>query len=231
MNQEIKTFIEKIQSATSIGIVGHKNPDGDSLGSALALKELIKINFNKDATVLYDGNITKSLELFPLRDDMCFYEHIDPNVKFDLFILVDYGTRNNLGGVENFVNKSEFIIEFDHHINDDKFGNLCFDDTGKAATSQIILDVIRNAKLEMNHNIIDLLTLAIITDTGNFRFVRNSDVFLDSAYLVDNGADMGHLMNLLDNRDKKTVLVETAAVSNAEFYMRNKLIKTYIKFR
>ena len=229
MNEKIKDFIEKIQNATSIAIVGHKNPDGDSVGSALALKELININFNKNATVIYDGNIPKPLELIPLRDDMCFYEHIDPSIKFDLVILVDYGTKNNLGGAESFVSKSDFIIEFDHHINDEVIGNLCFDDTTKAATSQIILDVIRNSDLEMNQNVIDLLTLAIITDTGNFKFVRNSDVFIDSAYLVDHGADMGHIMNLLNNRDRKTVLVEVAAVANAEFYLHNKLAVAVLK--
>ena len=82
---------------------------------------------------------------------------------------------------------------------------MCFDDTEKAATSQIVYDVVRAAKLETNRDVIDLLTLAIIPDTGNFKFVRHSDVFKDAAQLVDAGANMTYLVNLLNNKNKKNL--------------------------
>ena len=93
---------------------------------------------------------------------------------------------------------------------------MLFDDVDKAATAQIIYDVVCMAKLKIDKDVIDLLTLAIITDTGNFKFVRNGDVLRDTAELVDAGADMTHLVNLLRNKDKKTVLVESKAASEAE---------------
>ena len=223
MKQKIKTLIEKIKSAKSIAISGHKNPDGDSLCSALALMKLITLNFGKRPTVIYDGNIPQELEDVPLRKNACFHTHVPENAKFDLYILVDYGTRKNLGNVTKFMQDADFIIEFDHHYNEDIIGNLCFDDVEKAATSQIIYDVIRVAGWKTNQEVIDLLTLAMITDTGNFKFVRHSDVFKDAAELVDSGANMTYLVNLLNNNAKKTVLVESKVVSNAEFFMKGKL--------
>ena len=223
MKQKIKTLIEKIKSAKSIAISGHKNPDGDSLCSALALMKLITLNFGKRPTVIYDGNIPQELEDVPLRKNACFHTHVPENAKFDLYILVDYGTRKNLGNVTKFMQDADFIIEFDHHYNEDIIGNLCFDDVEKAATSQIIYDVIRVAGWKTNQEVIDLLTLAMITDTGNFKFVRHSDVFKDAAELVDSGANMTYLVNLLNNKAKKTVLVESKVVSNAEFFMKGKL--------
>lgn len=224
MNKKVQIFIEKIKNAKSIAVSGHKNPDGDSLCSALAVMKLININFNKKATVIYDGNIPQELENVPLRKNVCFYKHVPENAKFDLYILVDYGTKRNLGNVEKFINGADFIIEIDHHHNDDILGNLCFDDVEKASASQIIYDVIRKAGLKTNAEIIDLLTLALITDTGNFKFIRHSDVFKDAAELVDAGANMMQLVNLLNNKDKKTVLVESKAVSNAEFFMKGRLV-------
>ena len=203
---------------------GHKNPDGDSLCSALAIMKLINLNFNKRVTVIYDGNIPRELENVPSRKSACFHKHVPEDDKFDLYILVDYGTRKNLGAVEKFVQNADFVIEFDHHHNDDIIGNLCFDDVEKAATSQIIYDVIRNAKFKTDSEIIDLLTVALITDTGNFKFVRHSDVFRDAMELVDAGANMTQLVNLLNNKDKKTVLVESRAASNAEFFMKGRLV-------
>jgi len=224
MKKKIEILIEKIKNAKSIAVSGHKNPDGDSLCSALAMMKLINLNFDKKVTVIYDGNIPQELEEVPVRKSACFYKHVPENAKFDLYILVDYGTRKNLGNAEKYINDADYVIEFDHHHNDDIVGDLCFDDVEKAATSQIIFDVIRKAGLKTNQEIIDLLTIALITDTGNFKFIRHSDVFKDAAELVDAGANMMRLVNLLNNKNKKTVLVESKAVSNAEFFMKGRLV-------
>ena len=223
MNRKIQTFIDKIKSAKSIAISGHKNPDGDALCSALALMKIIELNFNKTATVIYDGNIPKDLDNIPLRDKACFHTHVPENSKFDLYILVDYGTRIHLGGAESFINAADFVVELDHHFNDDIVGNLCFDDENKAAATQIVYDIVRAANFKTDQDIIDLIMLGIITDTGNFKFVRNSDVFRDAAELVDKGANMPQLVNLLRNKNKKTVLVESESVTTAEFFMRGRL--------
>ncbi|MBR3510664.1 MAG: DHH family phosphoesterase [Alphaproteobacteria bacterium] len=229
MMKKIDVFIDKIKSAKSIAIFGHKNPDGDCLCSALALMKIIELNFGKSSTVIYDGNIPLFLEEVPLRKSAVFHRHLPENSKFDLCIIVDYGTRKHLAFSENFVKDADYIIEFDHHYNEDLVGNLCFDDVTKAATSQIIYDVVRKAKLKTDKDIIDLLTIALITDTGNFKFVRNSKVFEDAAELVKAGADINALTNLLDNSDKKTVIVESEAVANSEFLMKNKLVIATIK--
>jgi len=229
MNEKIKLLIDKIKNAKSIAISGHKNPDGDSLCSALALMKIIELNFDKTATVIYDGNIPKELDRIPLRDQARFHAHLPEDAKYDLYILVDYGTRIHLGGVEHFVNDSDFVIEFDHHFNDDVVGNLCFDNTEKAAATQIVYEVAKCAKFDIDQDIIDLVTLGIITDTGNFKFARNGGVLRDAAELVDRGANMPHLVNLLNNKSRKTVLVESETVSKAEFFMHGRLAVASIR--
>ena len=223
MIKKIESLIEKIKNAKSIAISGHKNPDGDSLCSALALMKIIELNFNKKSTVIYDGNIPKELDNVPLRKSALHHTRIPEDAKYDLYILVDYGTIKNLGGIQKFVDNADYVIEFDHHYNDNLVGNLCFDNVEKAAAAQMIYDVVRKAKFQIDKDVIDLLTIAIITDTGNFKFVRHSDVFKDAAELVDAGANMSYLVNLLNNKDKKTVLVESKVVSEAEFLMKGRL--------
>lgn len=229
MTKKIELLIEKIKNAKSIAISGHKNPDGDSICSALAVMRIIELNFNKTATVIYDGNIPTYLENVPLRTRAHYFETVPEDSKFDLFILVDYGTKLHFGGAEKFISNADFIIEFDHHINDDVAGNLCFDDPDKAATSEIIYNVARRAGFKMDQDVIDLLTTAIITDTGHFKFVKRGEVLRNTADLVDEGANITDLMNLLLNKNKKTVLVESAAVANAEFFMRGRLAVASIR--
>lgn len=223
MIEKIKIFIEKVQNAKSIAISGHKNLDGDALCSALALMKIIELNFGKKATVIYDGNVPRDLDNVPLRSEAIFHKNIPENAKYDLYILVDYGTRKHLGEIEKYVKGADFVIEFDHHFNDDLVGNLCFDDEEKAATAQVIYDMVKVVDFKIDQDVIDLFMLAIITDTGGFKFVRSGDVFKDSAKLVDAGADVIRLTNLLNNKDKKTVLVEAKAVSQAEFLMKGRL--------
>ena len=223
MNEKIKLFIDKIKNAKSIAISGHKNVDGDALCSALALMKIIELNFGKKATVIFDGNVPRDLDNVPLRKEAIFHQHLPEDAKYDLYILVDYGTRKHLGGVEKYVNAADFVIEIDHHFNDDLVGNLCFDDEKKSATSQLVYDIVKAAHFDIDQDIVDLLMLAIITDTGNFKFVRHSDVFDDASKLLKAGADIPQLVNLLNNKDKKTVLVESKVVSEAEFLMKGRL--------
>lgn len=223
MMEKIQVFIEKVRNAKSIAISGHKNLDGDALCSALALMKIIELNFGKKATVIFDGNVPRDLDNVPLRQEAIFHRNLPENSKYDLYILVDYGTRKHLGEVEKYVNEADFVIEFDHHFNEDLVGNLCFDDEEKAATSQIIYDMVRVVNFNIDKDVVDLLMLAIITDTGNFKFVRSSDVLKDAAALVDAGANMAHLVNILNNKEKRTVMTETKIVSNAEFFMKGRL--------
>lgn len=229
MNEKIKILIDKIKNAKSIAISGHKNPDGDSICSALALLKIIELNFNKTATVIYDGNVPRDLDYIPLRKEAIFHTHIPEDAKYDLYILVDYGTKIHLGGIEKYVLDADYVIEFDHHINDELVGDLVFSDSGKASATQVIYDIVRQAHFIIDQDIIDLITLGIITDTGNFKFVRNGDVLRDVAQLVDQGASMPHLVNLLNNKDKKTVMVESDAVRQATFLMHGRLAIAIIK--
>ena len=75
----------------------------------------------------------------------------------------------------------------------------------------------------------DLLALAIITDTGHFKFVRDSDVFRNMADFIDSGVNVPDLMNILNNKKRKSVLVESAAAANAKFLYRGKLAVAYVR--
>ena len=61
MEQKIQEFYEYVKNAKSIAIMGHKNPDGDSICSVLALAQLIELNFGVQPLCVYDGNISDSI--------------------------------------------------------------------------------------------------------------------------------------------------------------------------
>ena len=221
--EQINIFDEKIRAAGSIVICAHKNPDGDALCSVLALAHLIEINYGKDVVCIYDGNIPDNLEDVPLRRRMRYFEHIENDAPFDVAIVLDYGIEKNIGGPHKFIENAGFIIELDHHINDEKIGALSIDDENAAATTEIIYNLMVVAGWNTDLTAARLIMTGIITDTGCFKYAKRGDVMRIAANLIEDGVDIQRIVNDLTNKPRKTVVTEAASVGATEFFYKNKL--------
>lgn len=230
MEQNIQEFLERVRNAKSVAIMGHKNPDGDSLCSVLALAHLIEENFGISPVCVYDGNIPENLSDVPLRPRIKYFERVDLTQVFDLAIVMDYGNPVHIGGSRPIVDNANFVVEIDHHRNEEKIGDLCIDDEEAAATAVIVYRIMRAGGLIMDSRTADLLALAILTDTGNFKFARNGDSLRIMADLVDGGVNIRNLIELMNNKPRKTVQLEARTAANAEFFYHGRLaLATVVK--
>ncbi len=222
-DDQVKIFDEKIRAARSIVLCAHKNPDGDALCSVLALAHLIELNYGKDVTCLYDGNIPDNLDNVPLRKKVKYYERVEDDMPVDVAIVLDYGIEKNIGGPHKFVERAGFIIEIDHHINHNKIGNLCIDNEDAASTAGIVYRLMIASGWTWDMVTARLIMTGIITDTGFFKYVKNGRIMRIVGDLVDYGVDIQHIVNDLSNKPRKTVVTEAAAVGATEFFYKNKL--------
>lgn len=221
--EQIKIFNDKISKAQSIVVCGHKNPDGDAVGSVLALARLIELNYGKEVICMYDGNVPDNLDNVPLRRSLRYYTHVDESIPVDVAIVMDYGIKRNIGGPQKFLDKAKFIIEIDHHINDDKVGELCIDDENAAAVGEIVYELMQAAKWKSDLMVSALLMTAIVTDTGCFKYAKNGRVLNIAANLIENGVNIQRVIDDLANKPRKTVITESSVAGNAEFFYKNKL--------
>lgn len=224
MKNDTKIFIEKIEQAKSILLAGHKNPDGDALCSVLALYQLICLNYDKEAVCVYDGNVPEALHYIPLRGRAHYFAHVDLSAPFDLAVLMDYGTINNIGGTKSALDAAKFLVEIDHHKNDNKLGSLCIDDDTASATACLVYDLMMDAGWKYDDKVLNLLALGILTDTGNFKYARDGRALRIMAELVDQGVEINRLLELLNNKPRKTVQTEAKVAADAEFFYRNRLV-------
>lgn len=224
MKQETKILIEKIKSANSILLTAHKNPDGDALCSVLALYQLIYLNYGKDSVCVYDGNVPESFRYISLRGRAHYFEQVDLSQPFDLAVLMDYGTTRNIGGTRGALDSAKFLVEIDHHQNDEKIGNLCIDDETAAATTCLIYDLMVDAGWEYDDKVLNLLAIGILTDTGNFKYAKDGRSLRIMAELVDKGVDIQRQLELLSHKPRKTIQTEARVVADAEFYYHNRLV-------
>ena len=223
MENKIKDFFEHIKAAKSIVIMGHKNPDGDSLCSVLALAHLIELNFGVQPLCVYDGNISDSLDYVPHRHRIKYFERVDLTQIFDVAIVMDYGNQAHIGGPRPLVDNAKFIIEIDHHKNDNTVAELCLNDDTAAATAILVYNIMRAANMNIDSIASDLLALGILTDTGNFKFVRNGDALRIMADLIDSGVNVRNLIEMMNNKQRKAVQLEAQTAANAEFFYNGRL--------
>lgn len=202
-----KEFSKLLSGADNILIVCHINPDGDAIGSQLALYHylisvgknpgMISPNYLQDFLKWMDG--VEKINIFVRDRKTC----INLIYNADLIIMVDFNQSGRLGEAEDYVLKSKAKkIIIDHHLNSNSFGDLLISDPSKCATSELLhgLITVINNGVFLDKAYSKAIYVGIITDTGNFEHGSFSgNTFRIIADLLDTGIDKNILFNLIFN--------------------------------
>ncbi|MDA7850644.1 bifunctional oligoribonuclease/PAP phosphatase NrnA [Acidimicrobiaceae bacterium] len=167
-------------------ITGHVNPDGDAIGSALALKLLLD-SMQIDSTISFDitGDLPSNLNHLPY--DLITTPQVD---SFDTVFVFDCGNSSRLGDLEEIVLNSSKVVVVDHHI-DPTFGDIQIIDPKAASTTQVLYRIFKEEELPISKEIADCLMTGLITDTGRFQYSNtNAEVFAIASDLMDRGSQL-----------------------------------------
>jgi phosphoesterase RecJ-like protein len=155
-----------IQAARQILIATHVNPDGDALGSLCGLALAGERLGKRVARISVDG-VPEIYASVPCVDRVVTAA---PAGSFDLGIGVDADGSDRLGDAEPAILSCPTIIDIDHHTGADRYGTIQLIDSTAAATGELIFDLIRELGVPLDREIAECLMMAIVTDTGAFRF-------------------------------------------------------------
>ncbi len=171
MKEKWKEFKEIIDNNNRFTITTHVNPDGDAVGSELALYKYL-ISLGKDVRVI-NNNIYPSVFGF-LKDidetlELYESEHDEWIMDSDVVIVLDISTLERLGGMEKVISKSTATkVCIDHHIGNGEFADLAITNTSAAATAELIFEFITTDNGSLPENIAEPLYVAFVTDTDSF---------------------------------------------------------------
>ncbi len=182
-------LIEKIKSAENIIIFTHINPDGDALGSALALNFFIEDTFNKPSKIVYTGTVPEIYSFLPKFDEIISINDINKDEKFDLALAVDISSPDRLAEAKEIFNKADFRVNIDHHKTNKRYGDLNIVDNNACAAGLILFKIFDETGYKISKNIATALYTAIMTDTGAFKYENTTPECLrTTAALVESGA-------------------------------------------
>lgn len=191
----------------NILFISHINPDGDAIGSQLALyhflaskgiyAELLSPNNLQEFLKWMEG--ADKINIF-IRDRQKCQKLID---EADLIVMFDFNHSDRLGEAEEFVLKSKAKkVIIDHHLNSEEFVDLLISDTSKCSTSELLHEIVQNINEGkfMNRPYAEAIYVGIITDTGNFEHgAYSGNTFRIIADIIDMGIEKSRIFNLVYN--------------------------------
>lgn len=197
---KLKQIHEKIKTFKRIIITPHARPDGDCMGSAFGLKDIIKTSF-PDKEVYVTGEEAEYVKFLGRVDEI-----EDELFEEALVIAVDTGNHERIAD-QRYV-KGKYLIKIDHHILVDSYGDIEYVDTSRPAAALIILDYFHTFQdeLKMTTEGAQALYTGTLTDTGRFKYPGvNGDTFRRIAMLYDLGLDPQPIYQKLDTKTEEMV--------------------------
>ena len=176
-------------------VLSHVRPDGDALGSQLALTLSLQL-LGKEVMTWNEDGLLEKYDFLPGGARL-----IQPPPEpqdFDVAVALDTATQNRLGLAGEAIRHAKIWINIDHHHSNPGYGDLVHIDPNSPATGQILFELIQNQQLPMDPAIAENLFVAISTDTGSFQYPNTTArTFEIGAELVRGGVDVGRVSQLL----------------------------------
>jgi phosphoesterase RecJ-like protein len=211
-SESVARLARRLENCGPIVITTHPNPDGDAMGSSLALWRVLK-KMGKTATVVVPNAYDQYLSWLDGSSEV-----IDASTKqadaialfaaADLIFCLDYNALRRVGELEAMIRSSsaEFVL-IDHHLDPEDFAHYNFHVAGLSSTAELVYRLLLQLGTAplIDKAVAENIYVGLMTDTGSFRFSTTTpEVHLIAADLLQAGIDVGHIHNLIyDNFGEK----------------------------
>ena len=198
MSAARSTFAEigrALREHQRFAVLSHVRPDGDALGSQLALALSLQ-ELGKTVRVWNEDGMLEKYSFLPHAELLTKPPATKEDV--DLVVALDTAVQTRLGTALDAVGSAKMTINIDHHPSNPAYGDLVYVDPASPATGQILFELIADQKLPLTKEIAENLYVAISTDTGSFQYPNTTArTFEIAAELIRTGVDVGRVSQLL----------------------------------
>ena len=228
MTTELDAVTAEIRGHDRFLVAAHENPDGDALGSMLALTLGLRA-LDKDALMFLSGTAP-----LPAEYRFLALEEVQHDPPADLgervLLAVDCANERRIAEDRTVVEGAARVVDIDHHHDNSRFGdvNLIVDDA--SSTAEIVRDLLRALDVELTPQIALALYVGLVTDTGRFQYANTTPKALRlAAELVESGADVhGVFRHVYESVQFAKLKLLARALERAQLFEGGRLVVSYL---
>lgn len=205
-----------LREAESVCVCSHVSPDGDTIGSALAMR-LLLTGMGKRVRVFCQDKVPNNMSFLPGAEEISYPETNADS--YDLFLAVDVSDPNRLGTCASLLKRCARTAQIDHHGTNPGYADVNSVDGEASATCTMILEQIHRMGEPLTGEIAECLYAGISTDTGNFSFdCTDAETFRAMGDLMEAGLPLAELsMRIFREREKPQLRLLGRAIENMAF--------------
>jgi phosphoesterase RecJ-like protein len=186
---DLEAAVEALRGADRALVVTHENPDGDALGSMLALTLGLR-TLGTDAEMYLSGDAPTPGE-YGFLDLSDLRRSLPDDLEDRLLVAVDCANERRLGPQDEAFRRAASVVDIDHHHDNTRFGAVNLIVADASSTAEIVRDVLAELGVELTPEIAEALYVGVVTDTGRFQYTNTTPKALRlAAELVEAGADV-----------------------------------------
>ena len=222
-----------IVDAGTVAIASHCRPDGDSLGSAVALRLALLGMGKKTVDIFIDDVIPKKMSYLADIQKVESPLDIRADMKYNLLIILDTSSEDRIGKSTELRGIAEKVLCIDHHMNNRIEADERVVDEGSAATGEILFSYFTQNKITITEKMAEALYTSLATDTGCFMHPNTtSSTHAATSELMKIGANTAHV-NYVNFKvyDRRSINGVAYVMSNIRFFCDGKIATVYIPFK
>jgi len=171
---QIEKIAKAIKKSDNFLITSHINPEGDSLGSQLAMANLLK-SLDKKFFILDHDKVPAHYRFLP--GIKAVKEKIPAGMKkIDVALVLDCPNLRRTGRVKSAVKRAGSIVNIDHHVSNEKFGDINWVERDASSAGEMVYKLYKKLGCEITKETALCLYIAILTDTGSFNYSNTSSI-------------------------------------------------------
>ncbi len=223
-HNEIPRILKALESRSRYMVATHVRPDGDAVGSLLAMTYLLR-RLGKEAHPYCQDPIAAAHEFLP-GSSLIRHEVGEPEA-YEAAIMVDCGDYHRVGrSLEEAIGRIPYLINIDHHLNNAPFGDIFWVEPRASSTCEMLYDLATSVPLSPDAEMATQLYTGVLTDTGSFRFSNTSERVLEIARnLVNCGAEPSYIAEqVYDSSSPQRIQLLARVLATVRFDADDRLV-------
>ncbi len=227
MTTKINELKEVLFGSEEVLICSHVRPDGDTIGSTLALREVL-ISKGKSVDIVCDGTIP---EKFSFLQEVKEYKRVeDIDKQYPLVVFVDTASDGQMGECYKIFYKHKNVINIDHHVSNRGYAKYNYI-VNKAACCEVFADLFKEMGIKITQKIATFLLLGMVTDTGNFAHNNTTANTLKVASeMIEKGANLTEInLKMFKNQPMSRSKLYLEILSKSKYFCDERVAIIVVK--